>query len=82
MNTSQLKKGRDFSDGPAASALRFPMVEVRVKVPFNLGFGRVAQIGEVVEVRSDDATWLTSERCGAWAERVAAFIDAAAKTQR
>jgi hypothetical protein len=46
------------------------LVKVRVKVPFNLGFGHVAQIGEVVEVRADDATWLTSERCGAWAERV------------
>jgi hypothetical protein len=46
------------------------MVKVRVKVPFNLDFGRVAQIGDVVEVRADDARWLTSDRCGAWAERV------------
>ena len=51
-------------------ALRFRMVKVRVKVPFNLDFGRVAQIGDVIEVRADDARWLTSERCGAWAEKV------------
>jgi hypothetical protein len=67
VNTPQLKSSRDFS--PAAAS-RCPLVKVRVKVPFNLGFGHVAQIGEVVEVRADDATWLTSERCGAWAERV------------
>jgi hypothetical protein len=56
--------------GRQMPASRFRMVKVRVKVPFNLDFGRVAQIGDVVEVRADDARWLTSERCGAWAERV------------
>jgi hypothetical protein len=48
----------------------FPPVKVRVRVEFNLGFGRTAQVGEIVTVPGDDAEWLCSERCGAWAERV------------
>jgi hypothetical protein len=53
----------------AAYGKRFPMVQVRVKTPFNLGFGKIAQVGEVVSVKSDDAAWLTAPSI-AWAEKV------------
>jgi hypothetical protein len=48
---------------------RFPMTKVRVKVEFSLGFGRIAQVGEIVEVKSDDAAWLCASSI-AWAETV------------
>jgi hypothetical protein len=43
-------------------------VRVRVKVPFGLGFGRIARVGEIVSVKSDDAAWLTAPAI-AWAEK-------------
>jgi len=64
-----LAENERLSRDLAVHGKQFPMVKVRVKVPFNLGFGRVGIVDEIVEVKADDAAWLTAPSI-AWAEKL------------